>query len=63
MLTPAGLRTTGSLVREVSSTDRRGAMKAFAIDELGEPGSVNDLPLPEPAEGQVRIRVAAGVKR
>src|SRR5437867_1775568 len=38
----------------------RGAdMKAFAIDELGRPGSLQDLPVPEPAEGQVRIRVAA----
>jgi NADPH:quinone reductase len=34
-------------------------MKAFAIDELGQPGSVHDLPVPEPAEGQVLIRVAA----
>jgi NADPH:quinone reductase-like Zn-dependent oxidoreductase len=34
-------------------------MKAFAIEELGRPGSVHDVPVPEPAEGQVRIRVAA----
>jgi NADPH:quinone reductase-like Zn-dependent oxidoreductase len=34
-------------------------MKAFAIDELGQPGSVHDIPIPEPAEGQVRIRVVA----
>jgi NADPH2:quinone reductase len=34
-------------------------MRAYAIDELGQPGSVRDLPIPEPAEGQVRIRVAA----
>jgi NADPH:quinone reductase-like Zn-dependent oxidoreductase len=34
-------------------------MKAFAIDELGQPGSVRDLPVPQPGEGQVRIRVAA----
>jgi len=34
-------------------------MKAFAIEELGQPGSVHDLPVPEPADGQVRIRVAA----
>jgi NADPH:quinone reductase-like Zn-dependent oxidoreductase len=35
-------------------------MKAFAIDELGRPGSVHDdLPIPQPDEGQVRIRVAA----
>jgi NADPH2:quinone reductase len=34
-------------------------MKALAIDELGQPGSLHDIPVPEPAEGQVRIRVAA----
>ncbi|CAN5217505.1 hypothetical protein BH20ACT24_BH20ACT24_23490 [soil metagenome] len=34
-------------------------MKAFAVEELGRPGSVHDRPVPEPAEGQVRIRVAA----
>ena len=34
-------------------------MKAFAIDEFGLPGSLHELPVPEPAEGQVRVRVAA----
>ena len=34
-------------------------MKAYAIDDFGEPGSVRDLPDPEPGEGQVRISVAA----
>ena len=34
-------------------------MRAFAIDSFGEPGSVRDLPTPEAAEGQVRVRVAA----
>ena len=34
-------------------------MKAFAVEELGRPGAVRDLPVPEPGEGQVRIRVAA----
>ncbi len=34
-------------------------MKAFAVEELGRPGAVRDLPVPEPVEGQVRIRVAA----
>ncbi|MBA3727863.1 MAG: NADP-dependent oxidoreductase, partial [Actinobacteria bacterium] len=34
-------------------------MKAFAIEELGRSGSVQEVPVPEPAEGQVRIRVAA----
>jgi NADPH2:quinone reductase len=37
-------------------------MRAFAVDDFGETGSIRDLPVPEPAEGQVRIRVvAAGV--
>ena len=37
-------------------------MKAYAIDEFGVPGSIHDLPVPEPDEGQVRVRVAvAGV--
>jgi NADPH2:quinone reductase len=34
-------------------------MKAFAIDDFGAPGSVRDLPVPEPAESQLRMRVAA----
>ena len=34
-------------------------MRAFALDELGQPGSVRDLPEPEAAAGQVRVRVAA----
>jgi len=34
-------------------------MKAFAIDEFGQPGSLHDVPVPEPADGQVRVRVAA----
>jgi NADPH2:quinone reductase len=34
-------------------------LKAFAIDAFGEQGSVRDLPVPEPEEGQLRLRVAA----
>jgi NADPH:quinone reductase len=34
-------------------------MKAFAMDDFGQPGSLRDLPTPEPAEGEVRVRVAA----
>ena len=34
-------------------------MRAFAIDAFGQPGSVHDLPEPQPAEGQVRVRVGA----
>jgi NADPH:quinone reductase-like Zn-dependent oxidoreductase len=34
-------------------------MRGFALDAFGQPGSIHDLPEPEPAEGQVRVRVAA----
>ena len=34
-------------------------MKAFALDGFGEQGSVRDLPVPDPEEGQLRLRVAA----
>jgi NADPH:quinone reductase-like Zn-dependent oxidoreductase len=37
-------------------------MRAFALDDFGDDGSVRDLPEPEPGAGDVRIRVrAAGV--
>jgi NADPH:quinone reductase-like Zn-dependent oxidoreductase len=41
------------------SVEEEEAMRAFALEELGAPGSVVEVPVPEPAEGQVRIRVAA----
>jgi NADPH:quinone reductase len=34
-------------------------MRAFALEAFGQPGSIHDLPDPEPAEGHVRVRVAA----
>lgn len=34
-------------------------MRAFALQEFGRPGSITDAPEPKPAEGEVRIRVAA----
>jgi NADPH:quinone reductase-like Zn-dependent oxidoreductase len=34
-------------------------MRAFALDAFGQPGSIHDLPDPEPAEKDVRVRVAA----
>jgi NADPH:quinone reductase-like Zn-dependent oxidoreductase len=34
-------------------------MRAFALDSFGQPGSIHDVPEPEPADGQVRVRVAA----
>ena len=33
-------------------------MRAFAYDEFDTPGSVRELPDPEPEAGQVRVRVA-----
>ena len=34
-------------------------MRAFALDAFGQPGSIHEVPEPEAAEGQVRVRVAA----
>jgi NADPH2:quinone reductase len=34
-------------------------MKAFALDGFGEQGSMRDLPVPDPVEGQLRVRVTA----
>src|SRR4029077_12506765 len=34
-------------------------MRAYALDELGQPGSIREVPDPQPAAGQVRVRVAA----
>ena len=37
-------------------------MRAFAISDFGEPGSVRELPVPDPKEGEVLVRLrAAGV--
>lgn len=34
-------------------------MKAIAIDDFGVPPSLHDLPVPEPADGEVLVRVRA----
>jgi NADPH2:quinone reductase len=34
-------------------------MRAFALDDFGQPGSVHDLPEPKPGELEVRVRVTA----
>jgi NADPH:quinone reductase-like Zn-dependent oxidoreductase len=34
-------------------------VRAFALDAFGQPGSIHDMPEPEPAEGQIRVQVAA----
>ena len=37
-------------------------MRAFALDEFGAPGSIHQLPIPEPAAGEILVAVhAAGV--
>jgi NADPH:quinone reductase-like Zn-dependent oxidoreductase len=40
-------------------TGKDEEMKAFAVDDLGGLGSLHELSVPEPAEGQLRLRVAA----
>jgi NADPH:quinone reductase-like Zn-dependent oxidoreductase len=35
------------------------AVRAYAIDQFGGPGSIRELPEPTPSEGQVRVRVEA----
>ena len=34
-------------------------MRAFALTGFGEASTIVDVPLPEPAEGEVRVRVHA----
>lgn len=34
-------------------------MRAFALDAFGQPGSIHEVHEPEPADGQVRVRVVA----
>ena len=34
-------------------------MRAYAIDQFGETGSIHELPEPTPSEGQVRVRIQA----
>jgi NADPH:quinone reductase-like Zn-dependent oxidoreductase len=38
--------------------EEKTSMRAYALDAFGQPGSIHELPDPEPAEGQVRVRVA-----
>jgi len=34
-------------------------LRAFAFDDYATPGSIHELPDPQPAEGEVRVRIAA----
>jgi len=37
-------------------------MRAYVLDEFGQPGTVRDLPTPQPAQGQVLVKInAAGL--
>src|SRR6266702_131268 len=50
------------LAQESADETWRCGMRAYAIDRLGEPGSVRELRAPDPGEGEVRVRVrVAGV--
>ena len=40
-------------------SEKEHAMKAIAIDDFGAPPSLHDLPVPEPGEGEVLVRVRA----
>src|SRR4029077_18418082 len=51
----AGCGWNSGPTEEIRST----RMRAYAIDEFGKPGSIREVPDPEPAAGQVRVRVAA----
>jgi NADPH:quinone reductase-like Zn-dependent oxidoreductase len=45
-----------------SKLKKERALRAFAIDEFGEPGSVREIPNPKPEAGELLVRVeAAGV--
>ena len=53
---------TGGIEAAGSATTGTATMRAFAIDGFGQPGDVRELPVPEPGEGEVLVRVrAAGV--
>ncbi|MFI5281965.1 MAG: NADP-dependent oxidoreductase [Candidatus Dormibacterales bacterium] len=34
-------------------------MRAFALDEFGKPGSIHEMPVPDPEQGQVRVALRA----
>ena len=41
----------------VGSRGKESVVRAFALEEWGKPGWVQDPPVPEPDEGQVRVRI------
>ena len=47
-------------IRDLSLVSKKEhAMKAIAIGDFGAPPSLHDLPVPEPGEGEVLVRVRA----
>ncbi len=47
-------------IRDLSRVScKKHAMKAIAIDDFGAPPSLHDLPVPEPGEGEVLVKVRA----
>jgi NADPH:quinone reductase len=71
---PAGIITKADIARAVAAGEdlnsirirdlllvskKEHAMKAIAIDGFGAPPSLHDLPVPEPGEGEVLVRVRA----
>ena len=71
---PAGIITKADIARAVAAGEdlnsvrirdlllvskKEHAMKAIAIDGFGSPPSLHDLPVPDPGEGEVLVRVRA----
>ena len=71
---PAGIITKADIARAAAAgadlnnvrildlslvSEKEHAMKAIAIDDFGAPPSLHDLPVPEPGEGEVLVRVRA----
>jgi len=71
---PAGIITKADIARATAAgedlntvrirnlslvSEKEHAMKAMAIDDFGAPPSLHDLPVPEPGEGEVLVRVRA----
>jgi NADPH:quinone reductase len=56
------LKVVGWLLVEYATNqapEEQLTMRAFAFDTFGQPGSIHEVPEPAPAEGQVRVRIAA----
>src|SRR5207245_4619737 len=57
---PRRMEMTGRMIEQPSSSDVQGqSMRAFGLDELGKPGSVRELAIPEAGAGEVLVRIRA----